>query len=121
LYAVGGRNLGPDKNSAALERYDPAANSWQKLPDMPTARGGLGAAIVAGHLFALGGETPTRALGAVESYDIARKDWSKAPSMRTPRHGIGVAAIGRSLYALGGAPHPGHASATATAEVTKLP
>ena len=120
VYAVGGRNLGPDKNYAALERYDPAADRWQKLPDMPTARGGLGAAIVAGHLFALGGETPTRALGAVESYDIARKDWSKAPSMRTPRHGIAGAAIGRSLYALGGAPHPGHASAVGTAEVVRV-
>jgi serine/threonine protein kinase len=120
LYAVGGRNLGPDKNSAALERYEPAADRWQRLPDMPTPRGGLGAAIVAGHLFALGGETPTRALGAVQSYDIARKDWSKAPSMRTPRHGIAVAAIGRSLYALGGAPHPGHASAVGTAEVLRV-
>jgi non-specific serine/threonine protein kinase len=120
VYAVGGRNLGPDKNSAVLERYEPAADRWQRLPDMPTARGGFGAAIVAGHLFALGGETPTRALGAVESYDITRKAWSKAPSMRTPRHGIAVAAIGRSLYALGGAPKPGHASAVGTAEVIRV-
>jgi non-specific serine/threonine protein kinase len=120
LYAVGGRALSPDKNSAALERYDPATDRWQRLPDMPTARGGLGAAIVDGHLFAVGGESPTRALGAVESYDIARKAWSRGPSMRTARHGIAVAAIGNSLYALGGAPHPGHASATGTAEVTRL-
>ena len=40
--------------------------------------------------------------------------------MRTPRHGLAVAAIGRSLYALGGAPRPGHASASATAEVLRL-
>jgi N-acetylneuraminic acid mutarotase len=120
LYAVGGRALSPDKNSAALERYDPATDRWQKLPNMPSARGGLGAAIVDGQLLAVGGESPTRALGAVESYNIARKAWSRAPSMRTPRHGLAVAAIGNSLYALGGAPHPGHASATATAEVTEL-
>ncbi len=120
VYVVGGRALSPDKNSAALERYDPNADRWQQLPDMPTARGGLGAAIVGGHLFAVGGETSTRALGAVESYDIARKAWSSAPRMRTPRHGIAVAAVGRSLYALGGAPHPGHASATGTAEVIGL-
>jgi non-specific serine/threonine protein kinase len=120
LYAVGGRALSPDKNSAALERYEPTTDRWQRLPDMPTARGGLGAAIVDGHLFSVGGESPTRALGAVESYSIARKAWSSAPSMRTARHGIAVAAIGRSLYALGGASHPGHASATATAEVTRL-
>jgi len=40
--------------------------------------------------------------------------------MRTPRHGIAVAAIDRSLYSLGGAPRPGHASASATAEVLRL-
>ena len=36
VYAVGGRALSPDKNSAALERYDPATDKWQRLPDMPT-------------------------------------------------------------------------------------
>jgi non-specific serine/threonine protein kinase len=120
VYAVGGRHLSPAKNSAALERYDPAADRWQRLPNMPTPRGGLGAAIVSGHVVAAGGETPTDVLGKVESYDIASNHWSSAASMRTPRHGIAVSAIGRLLYALGGAPKPGHASATATAEVLKL-
>ena len=120
VYAVGGRALSPDKNSAALERYDPSTNKWQRLPDMPTARGGLGAAIAEGHLFAVGGETPTDVMGEVESYNLAKKTWSNAPSMRTPRHGIRVASIERSLYAIGGARKPGHASATPTTEVLRL-
>jgi serine/threonine protein kinase len=120
VYAVGGRALSPDKNSAALERYDPEADRWQRLPDMPTARGGLAAAIAGGSLFALGGETPTRVLGKVESYGIASKAWSRASSMRTPRHGSTMDAVGRTLYSLGGAPRPGHASASATAEVLRL-
>jgi N-acetylneuraminic acid mutarotase len=120
VYALGGRALSPDKNSRALERFDPAKNRWQTLPDMPTARGGLGAAIVDGHLLAVGGESATGVFGEVESYDLGSRKWSSAPSMGTPRHGIAVAAIGRSLYALGGAPKPGHASATATAEVLSL-
>ncbi len=120
VYAVGGRRLSPDKNSAALERYEPASDRWQRLPDMPTARGGLGAAIVDGHLLAVGGESPTDAFGDVESYGLASRKWSNAPSMRTPRHGIAVAAIDRSLYALGGAPRPGHASASKTAEALRI-
>ena len=120
VYVLGGRELSPDKNSSALERYEPATDRWQRLPDMPTARGGLGAAIADGHLLAVGGETSTNALGEVESYDLASRKWSRAPSMRTPRHGLAVAAIGRSLYSLGGAPRPGHASASATAEVLRL-
>src|SRR6185503_12649524 len=102
LYAVGGRRLSPDKNSAALERYDPADDRWERLPDMPTPRGGLGAAIAGGHLFAVGGETPTEALGKVESYSIAKERWSTAPPLRIPRHGVAVAALDGSLYALGG-------------------
>ena len=120
VYAVGGRALSPDKNTAALERYDPEADRWQRLPDMPTPRGGVAAAIVAGHLFAVGGETPTRVLGAVQSYSIASKAWSNAPSMRTPRHGTTMDTIGRTLYSLGGAQKPGHATASATAEVLRL-
>jgi non-specific serine/threonine protein kinase len=116
LYAVGGRRLTSAANSPALERYDPAANSWQRLPDMPTARGGLGAAIAGGSIYAIGGETPTDVFGTVESYDIARKSWSSGPKMRTPRHGITAAAIGRTVYALGGATRPGHATAVTTAE-----
>jgi hypothetical protein len=119
-YAVGGRRLSSDKNVAALERYDPAADRWERLPDMPTARGGLGAALVNGHLLAVGGERATGVFGVVESYNVANKSWSRGPSMRSPRHGMAVAAIGRSLYALGGAPKPGHASAVATAEALEL-
>ena len=32
VYAVGGRELSPDKNSAALERYDPATDRWRTAP-----------------------------------------------------------------------------------------
>ena len=45
-FAIGGRDLSSDKNSSAFERYDPAADKWQELPALPTARGGLGAALV---------------------------------------------------------------------------
>jgi serine/threonine protein kinase len=121
VYAVGGRALSPDKNSAALDRYDPATDSWQRLPSMPTARGGLGAAFAGGRIFALGGESSTSVFGQVESYDIARRSWSREPSLRTSRHGIAAGAIGRSIYVLGGALKPGHASATGTAEVLALP
>ena len=40
IFVVGGR-AGP--NTAALEAYSPATNTWQRLADLPTARGGLAA------------------------------------------------------------------------------
>jgi non-specific serine/threonine protein kinase len=120
VYAVGGRNLSPDENSAALERYDPEANAWQKLPSMPAPRGGLGAAFAGGRIFAIGGESSTGVFKDVEAYDIASRKWSREPSLGTPRHGIAAGTIGRSIYALGGGTRPGHASATGTAEVLKV-
>jgi non-specific serine/threonine protein kinase len=120
VYAVGGRALSSDKNSAALERYDPARDRWERLRNMPTARGGLAAAVAEGQLFAVGGEQPTSVLGTVEAYRFSTNSWAKGPSMRTPRHGSTLAAVGSALYSIGGSTHPGHASATAAAELLRL-
>ncbi len=116
LYAVGGRALSADQNSGALERYDPGADRWTKLPSMPTPSGSLGAAIVDRRLVAVGGETPTSVIDVVQSYDIATEEWSKLPSLLEPRHGLAVVAIGNTLYALGGAGAPTHAESSTTAE-----
>jgi non-specific serine/threonine protein kinase len=116
-YAVGGRLLSSDKNVAAVERYDPVAGRWEKLPDLPTARGGLAAAVVAGRLVAIGGESPTGVFDTVELFDLSANSWSAGPAMGSPRHGLAVAAMGSSLYAFGGARQPSHTDSTAAAEV----
>ena len=54
----------------------------------PTCRppaAGSGAAIAGGHLFAVGGESPTRPDEEVESYDIAREAWSRRPLHAHPQ------------------------------------
>jgi N-acetylneuraminic acid mutarotase len=117
LYAVGGRALSSDKNLAALERYDPEKDQWTRLKEMPTARGGLGAAVVDGRLVTVGGEHPTGVFGTVEAYDIASNTWSTLAELETPRHGLAVAAVGNSLYAIGGATKPSHTSSTPTVEI----
>ena len=61
VYAVGGRNLSSDKNSAAFERFDPATGAWQTMPNMPTPRGGVAATCIDGRIVAAGGEEPTAA------------------------------------------------------------
>jgi len=120
VYVVGGRDLSPSKNTGALERYDPEADTWQKLPDMPTARGGLGATVVAGRLVAIGGEQEAAAFDAVEAYDIASQTWAPLPSLHSPTHGLAVVGVGKSVYIVGGARRPGHHDSTAVAEVLLL-
>jgi len=108
FYAVGGRALSSDKNSGALERYDPAANQWQQLPGLPTPRGGLGAAIVATRLLTAGGESPTGVFGSVEAFDLTTGVWSVLPPMKTPRHGLALLGVRNTVYALDGAVAAGH-------------
>ncbi len=115
-YAVGGRNLSSDKNSAAFERFDPATGAWQTMQNMPTPRGGVAATYIDGRIVAAGGEEPTRVLPTVEAYDIATGVWSTLPDMPVPRHGIALATVGNSIYAVGGAQRPTHQQSAATVE-----
>jgi N-acetylneuraminic acid mutarotase len=120
VYAVGGRALAPDKNSATLERYDPASDKWTKLPSMPTASGGLSAAVVGGRLITVGGESPTDVINAVQAYDIAKQTWSSQSKLHTARHGIAVAALNDELYAIYGATAAGHVDSSDKVEVLDL-
>lgn len=116
VYAVGGRDLASSKNTFAFERFDPVAGTWQSLPTMPTARGGVAAAWIDGRIVAAGGEEPTRVLDTVEAYDIATGAWSTLAPLGVPRHGMSLAVAGSSVYAVGGAQRPTHGASAATVE-----
>ena len=102
VLTVGGRFLQPGALSAALERFDPAAGTWERLPAMPTARGGQGAALAGGRLVVAGGEDPSGVYPDVEAYDVATERWSSLPPMPTPRHGLAVEHVGGRLLAVVG-------------------
>jgi N-acetylneuraminic acid mutarotase len=117
LYAVGGRDLSADKNAGALERYDPASDTWTTLKAMPKATGSVGAAYVAGQVVALGGEGTTSVSNTVQAYDVKSETWSQLTPLPTGRHGVAVTALKDSLYAIGGATTAGHVQSTAEADV----
>lgn len=56
LFAVGGR-LGSSyaKNLNTHEAYDPETDRWQTMIPMPTARHGLGTAMVGDRIYVIGG------------------------------------------------------------------
>jgi serine/threonine-protein kinase PknK len=116
VYTVGGRFLSSDKNSAALERFDPQSGQWTKLVGMPTPRGSFGATYIDGRILAAGGEEPTRVLNVIEMYDISEGKWSTLPPMPTPRHAEVVATVGNTVYVIGGANRPTHEGPIATVE-----
>ncbi|MEB3982625.1 protein kinase [Mycobacterium sp. 663a-19] len=116
VYTLGGRFLSADKNSAALERFDPGSGTWTKLVGMPTPRGSYGATYIDGRIVAVGGEEPTRVLNVAEMYDIADGKWSTLPPMPTARHAEVVATVGNTVYCIGGANRPTHEGPIATVE-----
>jgi non-specific serine/threonine protein kinase len=115
IYTVGGRTRA-DGNLAAFEEYDPATDRWERLPDLPTPRGGLAAtAVCTGHVVAVGGEAEAT-FPEAEVYDLRSGSWSALPGLPTPRHGLGVVALGTTVYTLSGGPRPGlHVAGTTEA------
>jgi non-specific serine/threonine protein kinase len=107
IYVVGGRKAGYDTNLRAFESYSPASGLWRRLPALPSARGGTGAAAAAGLIVSVGGEEPVGTIASVYAYDLARGRWRALPSLPTPRHGLGVAAVGKRVYVIGGGTEPG--------------
>jgi len=102
LWTVGGRVWAQVNNLAAVEAYDLASDSWRASAALPTPRGGLGADVLDGRAYAMGGETTTEALDVVEVFDVSTETWSSAPAMPTRRHGHAVVAASGRLYAIAG-------------------
>jgi non-specific serine/threonine protein kinase len=93
ICAVGGRRLSMSLNLAAFECYDPRADTWERMPDAPTARGGLGAGEYDRRVYVAGGEQPTGTYRDVDIFDARTNAWTRGPDLPTPRHGLGVVVI----------------------------
>jgi N-acetylneuraminic acid mutarotase len=99
VYVVGGDTGSGPTN--AFWRYDPRANRWSRMPDAPTARSALGAAVIGDRLYAIGGVggPPLRTL---EIFDFRTRRWTTGPPMRFAREHLGATAARGRLYVVGG-------------------
>jgi N-acetylneuraminic acid mutarotase len=128
LWTGGGRANGDDSPAMAevAEVYDPATDAWATLPPLPTPRGGVAGAWVAGRFVTVGGETFSPnpfaniqgpvTYDAVEAYDPAADAWAPLPPLPTARHGLATAVVGETLYAIAGGPIAGSAEADPAVE-----
>jgi N-acetylneuraminic acid mutarotase len=123
IYVVGGRIgstfiIGLSTNVSTNEAYDVANNTWSSVLGVPTARSGIGVAVLNGRMHVLGGEAYLNDLVGTyrthEAYDPKTNSWQRLPPMPSPRHGLAVAEIGGKIYAVsganvagGGGPHEG--------------
>ena len=112
VYLAGGRGAGgplPPYSVAildAVERYNPSSDTWATLPNLPTARAGLGLAAVGGKVYAIGGRTGGQGIlkngNVLDTVEIYDGTWSAGPSMPTPRSDFAITVSGTDIYVIGG-------------------
>ncbi len=104
IYVIAGRSDG--ENLGLVERYNSAEDVWEALPDAPTPRSGVTAALINGRIHFTGGEGLDNnpcTYNQHEVFDIESETWSALAPLPVPRHGLtSVAADGR-WYVIGGA------------------
>ncbi len=129
LFAIGGRigscySNGFSSNVWINEAFDVATRTWSVRAPMPTARSGVGVAVMAGHVHILGGEGWVEDFGGVfrthESYDPAADRWTKRVRMPTPRHGFAAGALDGRIYAVSGVNNAGGAGTLSIVDVTEV-
>ncbi|MCW4035234.1 MAG: hypothetical protein NWF03_07710 [Candidatus Bathyarchaeota archaeon] len=76
-------------------------DSWTTLAEMPTARAGLGVAVVDRKIYAIGGYNGNY-LGVNEMYDPKTDTWTTIKQMPTPRTDFAVAVYQNKIYCIGG-------------------
>lgn len=107
-YVIGGQlmNTGtiPPPDSALVEVYDPANNTWAAGVALPTARRAPVAAVVNGVIYVIGGHIPGAPgdTSLVEAFDTGTSQWSTKAAMPTPRHSAAAAVVGGQICVFGG-------------------
>ena len=97
-----------------VEVYDPATDTWTQTFDMPRARFGHSASVVAGKMYIIGGYDPELIKLVVEPYedkgepstvdvyDPATDTWTTAADFPNPRGKHAAAVVDGKIYFIGG-------------------
>lgn len=103
IYVFGGSGLSGAKSTVFSDKfqyYDIASNTWNPLPDMPTARETKGK-IVNDKLYVIGGfnGTPSRLINV---YDLKTNLWTHQYTMPSGIYGHSLAVSGDKIFIVGG-------------------
>ncbi len=102
IWVVGGRP--PRGNDFAV--YDPKADRWETLPELPSQRNHIAAELIAGriHVFGgrLGGGFQSDKTAAHEIFDPRTRTWTVGPPMLKPRSGINSVQAHGCVHVWGG-------------------
>ncbi|MCB0203885.1 MAG: hypothetical protein KDH89_03555 [Anaerolineae bacterium] len=99
IYVMGGWTT---QDSAVVEVYDPAADTWSTKTPMPTPRNNLAAAVLNGKIYAIGGWSGAANTNVVEVYDPTTNTWSSAAPLPAATLGLRATVVNGKIYAVGG-------------------
>lgn len=109
IYIVGGTTNGHDGGMVDwFDEYNPANNSWKKLPDAPSKRDHFSAALVGNKLVAAGGRqtdhpnTFKNLVASVDIYDFGTGKWTQGQPIPTKRAGAMTVSHGDEVILIGG-------------------
>ncbi len=93
----------PALNLNLLSARAATTSSWTTMSPMPTARGGVGIAVVDGKIYAIGGlNGNNQPVSTTEEYDPQTNGWTSKMAMPTPRSGFAITVYQNKIYCIGG-------------------
>jgi hypothetical protein len=98
-----------------VDVYDPAADSWSQLNDLPGAQTHVGLVRVDGGALLVGGllDWPATVTSDVWFYNSAQDSYDARPPLAAPRAAMGVALVGTRVHAIGGLAADGNSDSAA--------
>ncbi|MBN8705684.1 MAG: hypothetical protein J0L62_07390 [Bacteroidetes bacterium] len=106
LFVISGRKDDLRFNLGTVESFNPVTQIWTKRADIPTARGGLGSAVLNDKIYTFGGEMVWHCLDQMERYDPLTDTWEILDPLPEGRHGIIGGVIDQNIHLIAGGRHP---------------
>ena len=106
IYVMGGEVFGtgvfPGPDSAVVDVYDVASDSWSAGVALTSARRSPAAAALNGVIYVFGGSNAFGDLATVEAFDTASMTWTVRAPMPTPRSEAAAAVVNAQICIIGG-------------------
>ncbi|XP_075061432.1 kelch-like ECH-associated protein 1A isoform X2 [Mixophyes fleayi] len=103
IYVAGGYL---NNSLSSMDAYNPQTGEWIKLANMLEPRSGLGACIVFGLFYTVGGRnhssTENTDSNSLACFNPITNQWTSRAPMNVARNRVGVAVIDGAIYAVGG-------------------
>ena len=102
IYVAGGMVGESGRRLRLLQRYDPVADAWTGLANLPVPTRAAAAAAVGRSIYVIGGDAEDGNGRHVWRYDIDRDRWTRRAPLPRPRFNHAAVALNGRIHVLGG-------------------